>query len=43
MWDTITRYAGDLYKRYSKVGDAIGNELEYGAKVVRDQVVVPAS
>ena len=41
MWDKITRFAGDRLKDVQKVGDAIGNEIEYGAKQVRDKVVVP--
>ena len=42
MWDTITRFAGDRMKDLQKVGDAIGNEIEYGLKQARDKVIVPA-
>jgi hypothetical protein len=42
MLDQITRFAGDRIKDLQNVGDVIGNELEYGAKVIRDQVIVPA-
>jgi len=42
MWNNIKRFAGDRINDLGNVADKLGNEVEYGAKQLRDKAVVPA-
>ena len=41
MWDKITRFAGDRIKDVENIKHAVTNEMKWGAKQLRDNVVVP--
>ena len=41
MWDNIERFAGDRINDLKNAADTVGNEVEYRAKQLRDNVVVP--
>ena len=42
MWNNIKRFAGDRINELGNAADKLGNDLEYGAKQLRDKAVVPA-
>ena len=42
MWNNIKRFAGDRINDLTNVADKVGNEVEYGAKQLRDETLVPA-
>lgn len=42
MWNNIKRFAGDRINDLGNAADKLGNDLEYGAKQLRDKAVVPA-
>ncbi len=42
MWGNIKRFAGDRINDLKNAADTVGNEIEYGAKQLRDETLVPA-
>ena len=41
MWNNIKRFAGDRINDLKNAADTVGNEVEYRAKQLRDNTIVP--